>query len=71
MAYTLDDLDRIKAAIATGAKEVTFGSGETQRKMTYQSTTDMLRAKADIEAEVFGTSGLASRRTVAGYNSGL
>ncbi len=71
MAYTLADLDRIKRAIATGAQEVTFGSGETKRTVRYQTTEAMLKAKADIEAEINGLTSLSSRRTVAGYNSGL
>lgn len=71
MGYTLDDLEKIKRAIATGTKSVTFTSGDTTRTVTYHSVADMLRAKADIEAELAGTGGLSSRRTVAGYNSGL
>lgn len=49
MAYTQDDLDAIKAAIASGAKRVRYSDGS---EIEYQSLTDMLRAKATIDAEV-------------------
>jgi hypothetical protein len=71
MAWTLTDLDRLKAAIASGTKRVEFGDGQTRSVKEYQSIDAMLRAKAEIEAELFGTGNLSSRRTVAGYNSGL
>lgn len=71
MAWTLADLDRIKTAISTGTRRVEFGDGQTRSVKEYQSIQDMLRAKAEIEAEVLGQETLSSRRTVAGYNSGL
>jgi hypothetical protein len=71
MAWTQTDIDRLKAAIALGTRKVEFGSGETRRVQEYQSIDAMLKALAVMEAEVLGTGSLASRRTVAGYCSGL
>nr|WP_047574303.1 hypothetical protein [Methylobacterium sp. ZNC0032] len=71
MAWTQTDIDRLKRAIATGARRVEFGSGETRRVQEFHSIDAMLKALAAMEDEVSGATGLVSRRTVAGYNSGL
>jgi hypothetical protein len=52
MAYTQADLDAIKAAIATGALRVKFGSGPDSREVEYRSLSDMNATLAQIEAEV-------------------
>lgn len=64
MAWTQEDLDIIKAAIAEGARTVQYGD----KSVTYQSLTDMLRIKSAIEDEL----GIGKkRRTVADYRSGF
>ncbi len=54
MAWTQTDIDRLKRAIATGAKKVEFGSGETRRVQEFRSLDEMLRILADMETEVAG-----------------
>lgn len=50
MAWTQSDLDRIEAAIATGARRVRYQTHEVE----YQSLADMLTARAIIRQEVQG-----------------
>lgn len=71
MAWTQSDIDTLKQAIATGAQEVELRSGETGRKIRYRGLAEMQSILSQMEAEVLGNGSLASRRTVAGYNSGL
>jgi hypothetical protein len=52
MAYTQDDIDALKAAIATGAQKVTFGSGPDSRTVEYRSLDQMRSILADMMAEV-------------------
>lgn len=52
MAYTQDDIDALKAAIATGAQKVTFGSGPDSRTVEYRSLDAMRSILADMIAEV-------------------
>jgi hypothetical protein len=52
MAWTQSDIDTLKAAIATGAKKVTFGAGPDQRTVEYRSLEEMERTLSKIEAEV-------------------
>lgn len=52
MAYTQDDIDALKAAIATGALRVEFGSGPDKRVVEYRSLSDMNATLATISAEV-------------------
>jgi hypothetical protein len=53
MAFTSSDLDAIKAAIATGELSVRTSDG---RQVTYRDLSDLLQAKAAIEAEIASTS---------------
>lgn len=48
MAWTQGDLDKIEAAIATGARRVRFQTHEVE----YQSVGDMLKARDAIKAEL-------------------
>jgi hypothetical protein len=50
--YTQEDIDALKAAIATGAKKVKFGSGPDSREVEYRSRADMLATLDDMLAEV-------------------
>lgn len=48
MAFTKDDLDNIKAAIASGELSVMVDG----RQITYRSISDLIKAKQVIEAEL-------------------
>jgi hypothetical protein len=52
MSYTQDDVDTLKAAIATGATKVRFGSGPDSREVTYRTLDQMRSILADMVAEV-------------------
>ncbi|WP_022722953.1 phage head-tail joining protein [Rhodopseudomonas sp. B29] len=52
MAYTQDDIDALKAAIAAGALKTKFGSGPDAREVTYRSLAEMRSILADMLAEV-------------------
>jgi hypothetical protein len=61
MAFTTEDADRLRAAIASGAKQVRYGDG---RLVEYQDTGAMLTALAAINAELSaGTAGSPPRMT--------
>jgi hypothetical protein len=70
MAYTQADLDALKAAIASGARKVIFGSGPDTRTVEYRSLNDMLATLALIAAEVSPATAPPAR-TVGGFSSGL
>lgn len=65
MAWTQDDLDAIKSAIATGARRVRFQTHEVE----YQSLSDLLRAREQIEAEL-NPAASTSRVMFAEYDGG-
>lgn len=52
MAYSQSDLDALNKAIATGAKRVRFGSGESAHETEFRSLAEMLAIKAVIESEL-------------------
>lgn len=52
MAYTQDDIDALKAALATGTKRVKFQSGSDSREVEYQSRADMVAQLEDMIQEV-------------------
>jgi len=52
MTYTQDDIAALKAAIATGASEVTFGSGPDRRTVIYRSLAEMRSTLAEMIGEV-------------------
>lgn len=54
MAWTQTDIDALKEAMATGAKRVVFGSGETRREQEFRSLAEMKETLADMAAEVLG-----------------
>lgn len=59
MAFTSTDLDNIKAAIASSELTVRFADG---REVTYRSMSDLERAKATIERELYASSTSAVRQ---------
>ena len=66
MAYTLDQLQTLQAAIASGANTVKYGD----KTVIYNSLTDMLRAESIMKAELFPTQ-VPSRRKFAEFSKGL
>lgn len=53
MAWTQDDVDALKAAIATGAKDVTYSDGS---RVTYRDLNEMKDILGQLQAEVAGSS---------------
>lgn len=62
MAYTQADIDKLKTAIATGAKRVKFQGHETE----FRTLDEMKQTLADMEREV-SPSSVLPRRTVATF----
>ena len=54
MAWTQSDIDALKKAIATGARRVEYGSGETRRVLENRSLSELKDILAGMEAEVAG-----------------
>ena len=52
MSWTAQDVAKLKTAIASGQQSVRFG----ERQVTYQSTSAMLEALRQMEAEVAAAS---------------
>lgn len=55
MAYTQADIDALKAALASGAKRVKFGSGPDSREVEYFTRAEMLAQLDDMTKEVTPT----------------
>lgn len=53
MAWTQSDADALKAAIATGARDVTYSDGS---RVVYRSLDEMRQVLAMIQGEVAGSS---------------
>jgi hypothetical protein len=51
MAYSQADIDALKAAIATGARRVKFGSGPDSREVEYRTLAEMRGTLADMVDE--------------------
>lgn len=67
MAYTLDQYEELKAAIAGGELSVRHGD----RSITYRSIDDMLRIRSLMEAELFPeTSGTNGGRRLTSFSKG-
>jgi len=69
MAWTQEDIDKLKAAIATGVLTVVY-DGPPRRQVTYQSTDSMLKALGAMQGEVDATAGTSSVIRTA-YNRGF
>lgn len=69
MAYSQEDLDALKAAIASGVRTVTSGDTTT----TYQNLDQMLKVAALMEQEIAAAAASKTtyRRTVAGFSKGF
>jgi len=67
MAFTLDQLTALDAAIAQGALTVKYADKE----VTYRSLDEMLRLRNVIAAEVAPGTSATSARKFGTYSSGL
>ena len=65
MAWTQNDIDALKAAIATGTKSVAY----QDRTVVYQDIDSMLKALQAMEAEVAGPGSSTGRSTLASFPS--
>lgn len=63
MAWTAQDVARLKAAIAKGHQQVRIGD----QQITYQSTSDMLAALKRMEAEVEAAAAAPRRPATSRY----
>lgn len=64
MAFTSDDIDTLKTAIATGALRVRYADG---REVTYRTLAEMRETLRMMNGEVAGSPGSSSRSFVAGF----
>lgn len=60
MAWTQTDIDNLKAAIASGIKQVSY-NGPPARTVIYQDADAMWKALAAMQAEVQGASKVTHR----------
>lgn len=65
MAFTQEDIDELKKAIASGALKVEYAD----KKIEYKSNTQMFEALRLMEKEVNG--GTQSGRAIASFSKGL
>jgi hypothetical protein len=59
VAWTQSDVDRLKAAIASGTKSVAYAD----KTITYQDLDSMLKALTAMEAEVAGSGATGGTRS--------
>lgn len=69
MAWTQADIDKLKAAMASGVLTVRTG----EHSVTYQDAASMMKQLQRMQDEVDATTGgkTVSRRSVASYSNGL
>ncbi|GLK71703.1 hypothetical protein KHC23_13010 [Ancylobacter dichloromethanicus] len=61
MAFTQADVDKLKKAMATGVKSLTYSDG---KKAEYHSLSEMTAWLRQMEAEVAKASGVRAPRSV-------
>lgn len=66
MSYTQQDLKNIKAAIASGERQVTIGN----QSVTYRSIGDLITARDEIQRELNAATPASRPRTSRLYMSG-
>jgi len=66
MAVTQADIDALNEAIASGERQVTLGG----QSITYRSVDDLIKARADLEAQLAKQSGKTRPRRVYLYQNG-
>ncbi len=54
MAYSQDDIDTLKRAIATGSRKVRYESGGEVREVTYRTLSEMTAVLGMMERELSG-----------------
>lgn len=59
MAWTQDDLTKVRAAIASGVQSVRYSDG---RQVNYQSLADLLAAEKEIRAQLAADASQVSPR---------
>ncbi len=59
MAWSQADLDAIDLAIGAGVKRVSY----TDRTIEYQTLEEMLKARAAMQTEIAGETGVSGSRT--------
>jgi hypothetical protein len=64
--WTQADIDKLRAAIATGALSVSY-AGPPARSITYRSMDDMLKALAMMERSVNGGTPYRLAKTRKGF----
>lgn len=65
MAYTIDQLNRLEAAIAEGALTVKY----QDKQVTYRSLDEMIRIRKLMRDEL-GLNGTSGGRRLAGFSKG-
>lgn len=70
MAWTQSDIDKLKAAMATGERAFTTKHGDTLIQKEFRSLAEMRELLAEMQGEVNADS-VPPRRTVAGFDRGL
>lgn len=68
MAYSQQDVDALKAAIASGARDVQYSDNS---RITYRSLDEMREILAGMEAEVAGASVSRARTIRVNTRSGF
>lgn len=71
MPFTSADIDKLKRAIATGARSVVYQSGDERREVSYKSLAEMRAALAMMEAEVSGSASRPLRTTYVAFERGI
>lgn len=66
MAFSQDDIDALKAALATGARKVVYRSSGEEREVTYRDQAEMERTLQMMEDALNPTG--RTRVTVARHN---
>ncbi|QRQ86259.1 phage head-tail joining protein [Cupriavidus oxalaticus] len=66
MAVTQADIDALNEAIASGERQVTLGG----QSITYRSVDDLIKARADLEAQLAKQLGKTRPRRVYLYQNG-
>ena len=67
MAFTEDDLDRVRAALAHGEQSVTFGDGQTVAYRSIKGLLELYDRMLNERARAAGRSPFTYRRLTGGF----
>ncbi|MGE0715640.1 MAG: phage head-tail joining protein [Alphaproteobacteria bacterium] len=72
MAWTQSDLDALDRALKSGARRVTYGSGNGRKEVEYHTVDEMMRLRASMQAEIAAATGAdpPPRYSFAGFRRG-